>query len=84
MCRQKTLSGTKDYDVKINIDHPFFMPFSKDENFKRVLEKFTIAFVLSERQAKMASNKDGYIPANVIKNYMKMWSPKVPDDCLSV
>ena len=67
------------YDVEINIDHPFFMPFSKDENFKRVLEKFTIAFVLSERQAKMSSNREGYIPANVIKNYMNRFLAKLAE-----
>lgn len=65
------------YDVKINIDHPFFMPFSKNEDFKRVLEKFTIAFVLSERQAKMSSDRGGYIPANVIKNYMNRYLAKL-------
>ena len=74
-----TETSPDNYDVKINIDHPFFMPFSKDENFKRVLEKFTIAFVLSERQAKMASNKDGYIPANVIKNYMNRYLAKLAE-----
>ena len=64
----------------INIDHPFFIPFSKDENFKRVLEKFTIAFVLSERQAKMSSNREGYIPVNVIKNYMNKYLAKLAED----
>lgn len=74
-----TESSTDNYDVVINIDHPFFMPFSKDENFKRVLEKFTIAFVLSERQAKMSSDRDGYIPANVVKNYMNRYLAKLAE-----
>lgn len=68
------------YKVLINIDHPFFMPFSKDEQFKRVLEKFTIAFILSERQAKMSSDKEGYIPSNVIKNYMNRYLQKLAED----
>lgn len=68
------------YDVLINIDHPFFMPFSKDEQFKRVLEKFTIAFILAERQAKLSSDKEGYIPANVIKNYMNRYLQKLAED----
>ena len=72
--------STDNYDVLINIDHPFFIPFSKDENFKRVLEKFTIAFVLSERQAKMSSNREGYIPVNVIKNYMNKYLAKLAED----
>ena len=61
------------FDVVINIDHPFFMPFSKEEDFKRVLEKFALSFILSECQAKLTSNRDGYIMANVIKNYMNRY-----------
>lgn len=68
-----TETETDKYDVYINIDHPFFMPFSKDDDFKKVLEKFTIAFVLSERQAQLSSDRDGYIHKNVIKNYMNKY-----------
>ena len=68
------------YDVTINIEHPFFMPFSKDERFKGVLEKFTLAFILSERQAKKLSNYEGYIPSNVIKNYMNKYLQKLARD----
>lgn len=75
-----TETDTDTYDVVINIDHPFFMPFSKDETFKRVLEKFTIAFVLSERQAKLSSDRSGYIPVSVIKNYMNKYLAKLAED----
>ena len=68
------------YDVLINIDHPFFMPFSKDESFKRVLEKFTLSFILAEKQAKLGSDKHGYIPANVIKNYMNLYLKKLAEE----
>ena len=68
------------YDVLINIDHPFFMPFSKDEAFKRVLEKFTLSFILAERQAKLASDRQGYIPVNVIKNYMNQYLKMLAED----
>ena len=68
------------YDVTINIEHPFFMPFSKDEKFKGVLEKFTLAFILSERQAKKLSNYEGYIPSNVIKNFMNKYLQKLAED----
>lgn len=72
---------TKDsFEVLINIDHPFFMPFSKDENFKRVLEKFTIAFILSEHQAKLTSGRDGYIQAHTIKNNMNRFLQKLVED----
>ena len=49
------------YDVTINIEHPFFMPFSKDETFKRVLEKFTLAlFFLKDKQKMYLIKKDMY------------------------
>lgn len=81
--------GNKDYwiqyvknenneiDVTINIDHPFFMPYSKDENFKKVLEKFVLAFVVAEQQAISTSEKDGYILASVIKNNMNRYLSKL-------
>lgn len=68
------------FEVLINIDHPFFMPFSKDENFKRVLEKFTIAFILAERQAKLGSSRDGYIPSSAIKNNMNKFLQKLVEE----
>lgn len=68
------------YDVTINIEHPFFMPFSKEEDFKKVLEKFALAFILSERKAKTISNYEGYIPSNVIKNYMNKYLQKLARD----
>jgi hypothetical protein len=67
-------------DVIINIDHPFFMPFSKDEGFKRVLEKFALSFILSECQAKLTSDRKGYIMANVIKNYMNKYLEKLAEE----
>lgn len=68
------------FNVLINIDHPFFMPFSKDEEFKKVLEKFTLAFILSERQAKLSSDQEGYIHSNVIKNYMNRFLQKLVEN----
>lgn len=73
-------SEPDEYDVTINIEHPFFMPFSKDETFKRVLEKFTLAFILSERQAKNVSNHEGYVPTDVIKVFMNQYLKKLAED----
>lgn len=56
------------------------MPFSKDDDFKRVLEKFTIAFILAERQAKLCSSRDGYIPSSAIKNNMNKFLQKLVED----
>lgn len=60
-------------EVIINIDHPFFKPYSKDEQFKVVLEKFVLAFVIAEQQAKAASDKEGYILSSTIKNRMNYY-----------
>ena len=68
------------YDVIINIDHPFFMPFSKEEGFQVVLEKFALAFILAERQAKLGSDREGYIQINTIKNYMNRFLERLSED----
>lgn len=67
------------YEVFINVDHPFFMPFSKEDGFQKVLEKFALSFILSERQARISSNKEGYIPVNVIKNFMNNYLEKLAE-----
>lgn len=72
---------TKDkFEVLINIDHPFFMPFTKEDGFQKVLEKFALSFILAERQAKLSSSKQGYIQVNVIKNYMNRYLEKLAED----
>lgn len=68
------------YSVSINIDHPFFMPFTKEDGFQKVLEKFALAFILAELQAKFGSTKEGYIQTNVIKNYMNRFLEKMAED----
>jgi hypothetical protein len=73
-------ASTDKYEVLINIDHPFFMPFTKEDGFQKVLEKFALAFILAERQAKLGSSKEGYIQSNVIKNYMNRYLEKLAED----
>lgn len=75
-----TETDTDKYDVLINIDHPFFMPFTKEDGFQKVLEKFALSFILAERQAKLGSSKQGYIQSNVIKNYMNRFLEKLAED----
>ena len=75
-----TETDTDKYEVLINIDHPFFMPFTKEDGFQKVLEKFALAFILAERQAKLGSSKQGYIQSNVIKNYMNRFLEKLAED----
>lgn len=75
-----TETATDKYEVLINIDHPFFMPFTKEDGFQKVLEKFALSFILAERQAKLGSSKQGYIQSNVIKNYMNRFLEKLAED----
>lgn len=65
--------------VTININHPFFKPYSNNEDFKVVLEKFVISFVVAEEQAKLTSDKDGYIRASTIRHKMNEYLSKVSE-----
>ena len=56
-------------ELYININHQFFKPFSKSPDFQIVIEKFVIAFMASEKKAKLASS-DGKIPSNAIRNFL--------------
>lgn len=56
-------------EVIINIDHPFFKPYSNDEEFKIVLEKFVLAFITAENLAKK-EEENGYIKPSSIRNKM--------------
>lgn len=62
---QKWISVEKKVDntveIQLNINHPFFKPFSAKADFKLVLEKFAIAFALAELRAIDNSNEDGSI-----------------------
>lgn len=58
------------FSVIINVNHPFFKPYSNDEGFQIVLEKFVIAFIVAETQARSVSSKDGYILASAIRGKM--------------
>lgn len=55
--------------IVINIDHPFFKPYSNEKEFKIVLEKFVIAFILAENLAKKEEH-NGYIKPSSIRNNM--------------
>lgn len=54
-------------NIQLNINHPFFKPFSKKEDFKLVLEKFALAFALAEIQAKKNAYSDGMISPNAFR-----------------
>lgn len=63
-------NSDENLSIVININHPFFKPFSNDEDFQCILEKLVIAFVTAEEQAKTQSDERGYIPASSIRRIM--------------
>lgn len=47
-------------EIKINIAHPFFKPFSSSKEFRNVLNQIVIAILVAERNAEASSQYDGY------------------------
>lgn len=70
----------KTADIKLNVNHPFFKPFSEKEDFKEVLEKFAISFALSEINCKALSDKDGYIPTTMFRNFINKYLKELSTD----
>ncbi len=76
-----------DYDdqsnISININHPFFKPYSKDPDFKKVLESFVVAFICAEELAKLSSAESGndekLILPSVFRNKMNNILKKICD-----
>lgn len=68
-----------DISVTINVNHKFFKPYSNEEEFQVVLEKFVIAFVIAEVQARINSDKDGHIFYNAIRNNMNGYLSKLSE-----
>ena len=66
--------------LTVNIDHPFFRPYSNQEDFKIVLEKFVISFVVAEVMARMTSDKDGYIYYKAIRDKMNEYLKKMGEE----
>lgn len=67
-------------EIIININHPFFKPYSNNEDFKVVLERFVISFVVAEQQAKLTSDKNGFIHAASIRHKMNDFLSKVSEE----
>jgi len=67
-------------NVQLNINHPFFKPFSEQEDFKKVLEKFAIAFALAEIRAKNNSNEDGSVSPSAFRNHINEYLRILSDD----
>lgn len=66
--------------IQLNINHPFFKPFSEKEDFKMVLEKFAIAFALAEIRARKNANDDGMINPNAFRTHINNYLRELTDD----
>jgi hypothetical protein len=58
---QREINNNGIWNVKVNINHPFFEPFYHNEDFKEVLEKFVISFLLASEYSSRTSDKNGYV-----------------------
>ena len=67
----------KKVDVIININHSFFKPYSNNPEFKVVLEKFVVAFVVAEQTAKVTADGNGYIKSSLIRNNMNKFLSQI-------
>lgn len=65
--------------VQLNINHPFFKPFCEQEEFKKVLEKFALAFALSELQVKKNARPDGSVSPGAFRNLINQYLTKLAD-----
>lgn len=66
----KEIVKANELNLKINISHPFFEPFYSNSNFKVVMEKFAIGFILTSDFASRNSDKDGYVLPSEFENTM--------------
>lgn len=67
-------------NIQLNINHPFFKPFSEKEDFKTVLEKFAIAFALAELRARKNANSDGMISPNAFRTHINNFLRELTDE----
>ena len=66
-----------DLEVLINVNHPFFKPYSNQQDFQVVLEKFVIAYITAEEQAKLLADEKGFIPLTTIRHKMNDYLAKM-------
>lgn len=63
-----------DSTIIININHPFFKPYSKEREFKILLDKFVVAYISAEESCKMGPGisgvPSGYILPSNLRNTM--------------
>lgn len=66
--------------IQLNINHPFFKPFSEKEDFKSVLERFALAFALAELRVKKNANEDGSVSPSAFRNHINEYLRKLTNE----
>lgn len=74
---QLTENQDDSLNLLINIDHPFFKPYSRDTDFQIIIEKFVIAFITAEEQARLLRDENGNVPISTIRNKMNEYLAKM-------
>lgn len=74
---QLTENQDDSLNLLINIDHPFFKPYSRDTDFQIIIEKFVIAFIAAEEQARLLRDENGNVPISTIRNKMNEYLAKM-------
>ena len=69
--------------IIININHPFFKPYSSQEEFKTLLDKFVLSYIISEELAKLSTSHDeslrGHVLPSTLRNKINMVLKKLSD-----
>lgn len=55
-------------DLKININHPFFQPFTNSPDFRNIINKFVIAIIVAEKRAQFGQEKPGFVFVDDVNN----------------
>lgn len=66
--------------IQLNINHPFFKPYSEKEDFKSVLERFALAFALAEIRVKKNANEDGSVSPSAFRNHINEYLRKLTNE----
>lgn len=67
-------------NIQLNINHPFFKPYSEREDFKSVLEQFAIAFALAEIRVKKNAYEDGSVSPSAFRNHINDYLCKLSSE----
>lgn len=67
-------------EILININHPIFKPYSRDEKFKVILDKIAVAFFAAERKTEKISEHKGYVQTGILESKFNSVLKKLFED----